>query len=253
MPHIDSHGVSDAGLQRPLNEDRILVEPTLGAFGVFDGIGGQRRGEVAADIAMASVKRYLETSVDPMDVTWPYGYNFNFSLGSNRVITAVRLANRQVWRRAEESLECSGMGTTIAVVLVSGSTATIANAGDSRIYRFRNGELAQLSVDDTMAGAMLKQNLVSPELIRKHPLRNMLTQAAGQKEELDVHLVEEELSAGDILLLTSDGLHGVVEDKAIAEILGSGISVQAMAETLLKAALDAGAPDNVSIVGLSVG
>ena len=250
MIQVESYGVTDAGIQRPLNEDRILVAPELGAFGVFDGIGGQRRGEVAAELAMATVHRYIESSTNPLDVTWPYGYNFNLSLGGNRVLTAVRLANRRVWRKAEESLECAGMGTTVAVALITDNAATIANVGDSRIYRFRDGELTQLSIDDTMAGAMAKQNIVSAEVLRKHPLRNMLTQAAGQKEELDVHLVEEDLHPGDVLLLTSDGLHGVIEDSAIASHITAGTSAEAITQSLLKAALEAGAPDNVSVITL---
>jgi serine/threonine protein phosphatase PrpC len=104
MPLL-SQGVTDAGSVRTHNEDRILLNDDLGLYVVCDGIGGRRKGELAAEIASSAIAHYVESSRNPMEVTWPYGFNLQLSLAANRLLTAAKLANRQVWRRSEESLE----------------------------------------------------------------------------------------------------------------------------------------------------
>src|SRR5262249_21368125 len=133
---LTSYGKTDVGSVRQNNEDRILVDDALCAYAVFDGMGGQRGGEVAAETARTTVQTYLTSSRLPMEVTWPYGYDINLQLESNRLLTALQLANRQVWRRSEESLEFAGMGTTIAAILIAGTNFSVTNVGDSRVYRW---------------------------------------------------------------------------------------------------------------------
>src|SRR5579862_3817397 len=105
---IESHGVTHAGRVRSENEDRILFLPELGFYAVCDGMGGQRCGELAAQIAIEVLQHYIESSRNPAEVTWPFGYNMNQSLDLNRLLTGIRLANRQVTRHSEEDLKCSG-------------------------------------------------------------------------------------------------------------------------------------------------
>ncbi|MGA2114239.1 MAG: protein phosphatase 2C domain-containing protein [Bryobacteraceae bacterium] len=237
-----SHGVSDIGCVRSENQDRILFDDALGLYVVCDGVGGRRRGDLAAEIAIQTIREFVESSTDPMEVTWPYGYNQRVSFASNRIFTAVKLANRQVWRRAEDSLQCLGMGATVAAVLVDGSLAVVANIGDSRVYLLRGPAFEQLSVDDT--ASMYLPNSSG----RTEVERSVLTRAAGSEQNVDVHLKETEVAAGDLLLLCSDGLHGSLPKEQIAAIVAASHPTAAQAEALIAAARSGGAPDNVSVV-----
>jgi serine/threonine protein phosphatase PrpC len=247
---FESHGITSTGKVRSDNQDRILVEPDLGLYGVFDGMGGQQRGDLAAQVAATVVHNYVASSRNPSDVTWPFGYNYLLSIEGNRLLTSVKLANRQVWRRAEQDLDAAGMGATIAAVLVSKDQASVANVGDSRIYRLRGGALEQLSVDDNVVSIMLEKGLIAPEQVRMHPMRTVLTQAAGSKEGVEVHLRDEALEPGDVFLVSSDGLHGFVDDSVIAGILGQGGPIEDCAAALMEAAEKSDSSDNVSVVVL---
>lgn len=241
-------GASEAGPVRVNNEDRILLDPDVGLFVVADGMGGHRHGQMAAELACAALRHYMESSRNPGDVTWPFGYNWKLGLNENRLITGILLANQYVWKRSEEDPAYAGMGSTVVALLVNGEEAAIANVGDSRGYLFREQELSQLTIDDTWLNSVMKQGTLDQNAMSKHPMRNILTQAAGTQRNLDVHTCEFELRDGDKLLLCSDGLYGVVPEDTISEVLASEKSVEQQVQALNQAALDAGAPDNVSCV-----
>lgn len=250
---ISSCGLSDTGCVRDQNEDRILIDERLSLFAIADGMGGHSHGEVAAELALMTVRRYVDSSRNRTDVTWPFGYNFNLTVDENRLVTAVRLANRQVWKRSGETSEYAGMGTTVAAVLVTQNKAAIASVGDSRVYLFRAGVLRPLTSDDTWVGAMVRQGSLDPAEVTHHPMRNVLTQAAGAREEVDVQVFEQALLDGDVLLMSSDGLHGVVEELDIQRLLAASEGTTCgdpaqLATSLIQAALDRGAPDNVSCI-----
>jgi serine/threonine protein phosphatase PrpC len=248
---IEAFGLSDKGLVRKQNQDRILIDDSVGLFVVADGMGGHAHGDIAAQTALTSIQLYIESSSDRFDVSWPFGYSFDLSIDANRVITGIQLANRHVRQQAEKDPAAEGMGTTVAAVLVDGSRAVVANVGDSRAYLYRDGSLKQLTVDDTWVESMAAQGLIDSAEIRNHPMRNMLMQAAGSKDQLQVHILEHEMQAADVFLLSSDGLHGVVGDDRIQAILGEGLCLRGAAERLMEAAKERGAPDNVSVVLLS--
>jgi protein phosphatase len=245
---LEVYGRSDPGCVRTDNEDRILMDASIGLFAVCDGMGGHQHGEIAAELALAALRYYAEASSDRLDITWPFGYDFDLSVDANRLATAIRVANRQVWRKAEQNVECSGMGTTVAALLIDGDRAAAGNLGDSRVYLFRRSQLTQVSTDDTIIAGMLEKGMLSAADAATHPLRNVLTQSAGSQETADVHLWEGCLLPGDMLLLSSDGLHGVVDEPAIRSILGGGDSAERSVDRLISASIAAGAPDNVSAV-----
>src|SRR4051812_48073066 len=178
---IEAYGASDTGCVRQNNEDRILLNADLGLFIVADGMGGHSHGERAAELAISTIEHYVESSCNGADVTWPFGYNFDISFDSNRLATAVQLANGQVWRCSQQAPEFAGMGTTIAAVIVSGDHLSMANVGDSRVYLLREGNLEQLTVDDTWISAVGTRGSMTKAQIQNHPMRNFLTQAAGSK------------------------------------------------------------------------
>jgi protein phosphatase len=250
---LQYQGASDAGCVRANNEDRILLEPGLGLFVVADGMGGHRHGQIAAELTIATLRHYVESSRSPHDVTWPFGYNWNLSLDENRLITGILLANRHVWKRSEEVPEYAGMGSTVVANLISANRATIANVGDSRAYLYRDRELSQLTIDDTWLNTVIKEGTLDQKTLLKHPMRNVLTQAAGTQRDLDVHVCEVELKDGDALLLCSDGLHGVLCEEFISEVLGSEQPVEQQVTRLKEAVCAKGAPDNISCILLSYG
>jgi serine/threonine protein phosphatase PrpC len=245
---IESYAISHVGCVRRHNEDRVLADESLGLFIVADGMGGHKHGEVAADLAISTVRQYIEKSREPAEVTWPFGYCFDLSLEANRLSTGMRLANRRVWRLAEQAPEYIGMGTTIAAVLLVDDRAVIGNVGDSRVYLFRGGELTQLTTDDTWIASFLGTDLLAPDAARNHPMRNVLTQAAGSQETIDVHIREQSLLKGDTFLISSDGLHGIVEDQTMGYALATETGLSRMAAALLREAQQKNAPDNVSVV-----
>lgn len=249
---IQAFGATDRGWVRPQNQDRILTDQKLGAFIVADGMGGENHGEIAAALAISTMRYYLESSQDRVDVTWPYGYNFGLSLDANRLTTGIQLANQQVWRHAKQGPEFAGMGTTIVAMLVGEEQVVIANVGDSRAYRLQGSSLTLVSFDDTFINTIAQRNDLSAVEISNHPMRNVLTQAAGTQEVLDVHSTEIPAAPGEQYLLCSDGLHSVVSDSGICAILQGSESVEAGVTSLINAALAVGGPDNISCILVSL-
>ena len=165
----------------------------------------------------------------------------------NRLRTAIFLANRKVFRAAESSDDYGGMGTTIVGLLISGAHASVGSVGDSRVYIRAGGALEQLTRDDTWAATILAQD---PEMriedIEHHPMRNVLTNVLGGRPTVDVHVTERVLLGGEVLLLCSDGVHGVLDAAALARILESTPDVAAAAQAIVDTALDQGSRDNVT-------
>jgi serine/threonine protein phosphatase PrpC len=248
---IESFALSDTGCVRTENQDRVLADHSLNLFVVADGMGGHQHGEMAAELAISTVRYYVEASLDRFDVTWPFGYNFDLSVDANRLVTAIQLANRQVWNHGQQSPECAGMGTTVAAILLSDGNAVTGNVGDSRVYLFRGSELTQISFDDTFVNTVARHAGADVEEMANHPMRNVLTQAAGSQNLLDIHTVEQQLESGDLYLICSDGLHGVIGDAAIRSILGGGEFLERTAMRLKDAARAQGGPDNISVVLMS--
>jgi protein phosphatase len=239
--------VSDAGRVRKTNEDGFVSDPGLNLYAVADGMGGHRAGEVASRLALEAVTTFIRRSSEDTDFTWPYGIDDKLSFHGNRLRTAIHLANRRVFRAAESSDDYSGMGTTIVGLLVDGARAAIGYVGDSRLYLLANGSLQQLTSDDSWAAAILAHDTaLSPEQLARHPMRNVLTNALGARDEVEVHVGERTLKSGDMLLLCTDGLHGVLDAKQLQHILQSAGSVEQAARTLVDAAMNAGSRDNVT-------
>jgi serine/threonine protein phosphatase PrpC len=249
---INCYGLTDPGCVRTVNEDSCVTRPEMGYFAVVDGMGGHRNGEIAAELTLSTIQYYLESSQGRPDVTWPFGYNMVISLNANRLATAIRLANRQVWKRADERPDFAGMGSTVAAVLLSADEASVANIGDSRVYLFRAGRLTQLTSDDTWLNAVIAKDMLDTASLERHPMRNVLTQAVGSQSDVEVHTTDLCLEPADFLLLSTDGLHAVVGDNAICAAFARGGTPEALAKRLVENARSAGGPDNIScvVVGL---
>jgi protein phosphatase len=247
---IEAHGQTDVGRRRKLNEDNFIVDREHGLYAVCDGMGGHNAGEVASQLAIETLAAFVRKSAgEEKDITWPYGLETSLSFEANRLKTALRLANKRVFKAADNREDYTGMGTTAVALLISDKVATIGCVGDSRCYLLREGQLTQLTRDDSWVSAAWAEGILSADEIEKHPLRNVITKAVGAKEVLDVDMVEERLDAGDVLLLCSDGLHGLVGDQEIlARLHPAPARLEDAAAALIEVANEAGGRDNVTVV-----
>jgi serine/threonine protein phosphatase PrpC len=246
---ICAFGVSDGGPVRSCNEDSFVADADLRLFAVADGMGGHKAGQVASQLAIDTITGFISRSGITNDVTWPYGIDDKLSFDGNRLRTAIFLANRKVFRAAESSDDYGGMGTTIVGMLVNGGNVSIASVGDSRAYVLTAGELQQLTRDDSWAATILAHDRrMRPEDIAKHPMRNVLTSVLGGRADVDVQVKELALSRGDVLLLSSDGVHGVLSHDVMRDALSNMSDAQHAAQALIDRALAAGSRDNVTAV-----
>ena len=246
---LEAFGRTDVGRRRKLNEDNFLVDPEPNLYAVCDGMGGHNAGEVASKMAIETLAAFIERSHREKEITWPYGLDVSLSFEGNRLKTAIKLANKKVYRAADQREEYTGMGTTAVAGLVSGNILTVGSAGDSRCYLLREGALSQLTRDDSWVSAALGEGILNADEIDRHPLRNVITKAVGAKDTIELDVIEHKLAAGDLALLCSDGLHAMISDVEILRQLDPvPSSLEEAAERLIDAANEAGGKDNVTVV-----
>jgi serine/threonine protein phosphatase PrpC len=243
---LKAYGVSDVGLLRRTNEDRFAADEQLQLLVVADGMGGHLAGEVASTLAVETIIGFVRRSEESGECSWPYGVDPTLSFCSNRLKTAIHLANRRVFRASEKYDEYTGMGTTAVCGLFSGARLAVGHAGDSRLYVLRNRELVRLTVDDTWEATILPDQADSA--IQAPSMRHVLTNVLGARESADVHLSEHELLGGETILLCSDGLHGVVGDQELCGLLSGDDPLDEIGTRLIDAALRKGGRDNVTVV-----
>lgn len=229
---IEYWGQTHVGHIRQNNEDAFDIVPELGLLVVADGMGGAAAGERASALAVTTVVSEARAAGQP--------------LSAATIDQAIELANQSIRQEAECDPALDGMGTTVTAALVQGETAWILNIGDSRAYRLSGEHFAQLSTDHSWVEE--HGGDLTAEQIKAHPFRHVLTRALGVDPVAFTDTSRAAFAPGDILLLCSDGLHGVVPDEAIAQLLGQGSSLPERASALIDAALKSGGPDNVTVV-----
>jgi PPM family protein phosphatase len=223
---------TDVGRVREGNEDSFMVREPF--FAVADGMGGHQGGEVASNLALASMESIAQEPPPDGD-------------SAPRLAEVVREANRVVLQRANSDPSLSGMGTTLTAVLAgSGGRIHLAHVGDSRAYLLRDGEMSQLTRDQTVVQRLVDEGRISPEEAEIHPQRSILTNALGVDRDIEVDEASYELGLGDRLLLCSDGLSGMVSEADIKRILVENEDPQAACDALVEAANQAGGQDNIT-------
>lgn len=246
---IEAYGRSDVGRRRKINEDSFLVSPESRLYAVCDGMGGHNAGEVASRMAIDTLAAFVEKSEHEKEITWPWGLDANLSVDANRLKTAIRLANARVFQAAGNREDLTGMGTTVVAAIVSGRALTVSSAGDSRCYLVHDGQLRQVTRDDSWVSAALGEGILNSDDVEHHPLRNVITKAVGARDAIDVDVIEHALQPGDVVMLCSDGLTGMINDHEIARIIGRGEGpLEEATARLVDAANEAGGRDNVSVV-----
>ena len=220
------------GNVRASNQDALLLQPgTYDLYGVADGMGGHKAGDVASQMAVLLLGRVLE-GVRPSEALLRGGIE-----EVNQMIYEEQLSNEQL----------SGMGTTMTVIWEDETRILLGHVGDSRAYRFRNGKIEQVSQDHSMVGEMLRDGLITLEQALRHPYRNVITRALGASADVQVDVVELDKQRGDKYLLCSDGLSEYVMPEQMEAIL-LRTPLEEAADQFLQMALDRGGRDNISLV-----
>lgn len=236
---------------RKMNQDHHGWWPELGLFVVADGMGGHNAGEVASHMAVEAIHAFIKESATVPDMTWPFGLESKYSIDANRLMTAVRLANRTIYGEGCTSPDLSGMGTTVVAILIADDRAVLVSVGDSRIYRMRNGALEQLTRDDTWLASVLGEKNAE-QADPEHPLRHVLTSVVGTKDDVKPGAREERLKAGDRFVLCTDGVHGKLDSQSLTSILQGAASAADGASQLVHEAITRGTTDNATAIVIDV-
>ena len=220
------------GKVRASNQDALLLQPgRYGLFGVADGMGGHKAGDVASQMAVAVVARYLRNAQPDPDT----------------LRAAVEEANLMIYEEQLANPDYSGMGTTMTLIWEDEKRILLGHVGDSRAYRVREGSIAQISQDHSMVAEMVRQKILTEKEARRHPYRNIITRALGTAETIETDVVALDKQPGDLFLLCSDGLTEYVEEEQLLSVVRA-MDLEPAADQLLSLALEGGGRDNISLV-----
>ncbi|MBN1931799.1 MAG: Stp1/IreP family PP2C-type Ser/Thr phosphatase [Desulfobacterales bacterium] len=237
VPKITMYGRTDIGLRRENNEDTYVVEPESGFCLVADGMGGAAAGELASGIfAEIAVDIFEEFRGQSEQETLEY------------VQKTFRLANERILDHVKENPHHKGMGCTAELLAFSNTGFVLGHIGDSRTYRFRNGQLKQLTQDHSLVQDQINQGIITSTEARTHPMRNIILRAVGIKEKVSLDLIRGKTVSGDFFLLCSDGLTDMVDDHDIERILSLHHPLPQKVEELIAIAKSAGGKDNITVV-----
>ena len=236
---METYCQTDVGLKRNSNQDFVYASdqkvgrlPSL--LIVADGMGGHAAGDLASRVcvetAVSSIEGSGQTETIPI------------------LAEAVQKANRAVLKKAAEKPEYAGMGTTIVAAVIDGNTLYVANVGDSRLYLIDDDRIDQITLDHSLVAEMVRSGRISPEQMRNHPEKNIITRAVGGDENVEVDFFDVGLHKGDVVLLCSDGLTNMVEDEQIFRIVRREKTLRDAGQKLISAANSAGGRDNISVV-----
>jgi protein phosphatase len=237
-------GKSDVGRVRPGNEDAYFIDGDYGVFLVADGMGGHAAGEIASRMAAEMVGPGVSRAV---------AQGLRGSELERRIAELVVEANRAILERAEGEPEKRGMGTTLTVLALGSNGYRLGQVGDSRGYLLRDDELTQITRDHTVVQQQVERGALTSEQARLHPLSHVLTRALGTDEDIEADTYHGKVKPGDVYLLCSDGLSGMVGDGQLEEILtANGTKPEQAVDELIRAANEAGGQDNITAVVVRV-
>ncbi len=243
------HGLSDVGLVRGHNEDKIAWDENLGLVLLADGMGGHNAGEVASELAVNCIIDSLRGVLIQPDIEKTVDRYA-------AVEEAIQYANSEIVQVALERQECAGMGTTIVLSLFYGDAVIFGHVGDSRIYRYRDEVLSQVTTDHSLVQEMVDNGYITEEEALTSASRNLITRALGIADTVDVDLIKDDCRINDLYLLCSDGLTDLVTDEEIAGIFKqhsstegySASTLESIGTSLVSSANERGGKDNISTV-----
>jgi protein phosphatase len=234
---------SDVGMIRSGNEDNFFAEADArrGVFVVADGMGGHAAGEVASEMAVQIVARQLLPITSVLEQS-----------AADTLSHAMKSANRAIYDRMLAEVDKQGMGTTASVLVLSDNQFLIGQIGDSRIYLLRDGALTQLTKDHSYVQEQVDAGLLTPEQARYHPYSNVITRCVGASESVEADIYEGEMKPGDVFLLASDGLTGMVDDRRLQQMLLARSGPGRIVDALIAEANGRGGLDNITAIVIQV-
>jgi protein phosphatase len=224
-----------------------LLPSEVPVAAVSDGMGGHACGEVASEIAIGTIGDHYRRTWGESATRWPFRLTQS-QVERDRMTTAIKLANAKIYRAGMEDAEKKGMGCTVDAIYFTQGRAYIGHVGDSRVYRIRDGLISQVTEDHSLLNDYRRMKEMSGEDLENFPHKNVVVRALGLAEYVAVDVVVDEYDLGDIYLLCSDGLSGMLSDDAILEIVQADESLDAACSTLVREANEAGGVDNISVV-----
>jgi serine/threonine protein phosphatase PrpC len=239
--HITCAARTDVGLIRSGNEDNYAVVADRGIFVVADGMGGHAAGEVASEMAVRIIADELGDTGSLDDVA-----------ASERMRHAIRLANTTIFERTLTEHDKRGMGTTATTLVLSGRRYLIGQVGDSRAYLLRDGELVQLTKDHSYVQEQVDAGYLSPEDARTHPYSNVITRCVGANDDVAPDTYIGFLRPGDLFLLASDGLTGMIDDPQLHQLLQASPEPQQVVDALVAEANRQGGLDNITAIAVRI-
>jgi protein phosphatase len=249
---IEAGARTDLGRVRRNNEDCFEIQADLNLYVLSDGMGGEAHGEVASKLAVQTIMDHCQQAANS-HATPSFGESkADVSERTNRLASAIHLANRKVYEKAISNPGHKGMGATIVAAWMEGQKLSLAHVGDSRAYLLRAGSLDQLTADHSLVAEKVRIGILTPQEADASEMQSVLTRAVGTNENVEVDADEQMLLAGDSVLLCSDGLSRMVTDPEIASILLTSISAQNAADRLVDLANENGGVDNVSVIVLRI-
>jgi serine/threonine protein phosphatase PrpC len=240
-------GCTDVGRVRDHNEDDLLIPTEMPLAVVSDGMGGHACGEVASRIAVQTLDRYYKESSEDSPATWPLRMP-QLHVERDRMSAAVKLANTLIYETGVADPGKKGMGCTVDAIYFHQGRCYIGHVGDSRVYRIRGKQISQLTEDHSLLNDYRRMKEMSGEELESFPHKNVVVRALGLAPHVFVDILVEEYQKGDIYLVCSDGLSGMLADDAIVSIIGRFESIDTASRTLVQQANEAGGIDNITAV-----
>jgi len=245
---IEVAGRSHVGMKRNHNEDAFLVLADEHLYCVADGMGGHASGEIASRIAIEELEDFYRRSSKDADLTWPFKMDRGRNYEENRLATGIKLANARIYEAASTEANYRGMGTTIVALHFAEDGVYIGHVGDSRAYYLRDGALRQLTEDHSLLNDYLKAKKLTAEEIDAFPHKNVIVRALGMKDTVQVDIERFDVRDGDLFLLCSDGLSGMVHDDALMAAVTESADLEAICTKLIEMANAAGGNDNITCI-----
>ncbi|MFZ0135277.1 MAG: protein phosphatase 2C domain-containing protein [Desulfobacterales bacterium] len=246
----ESAGLTDTGNRRKDNEDALLVDDGLGLYIVADGMGGHRAGEVASRLVIESMHRYIQGVCNSRPAAEKAPSDASLSLEANQILAGILSSNRAVHTAANSSGECRGMGTTVALLKISDRTLVAANVGDSSIFLIQKGRIERLSVLHTV---LAEHEIADPlgAVRLGAEFSHVLTRAMGINTTVEAHICEMPCFAGDVFVVSSDGLTDMVTPDEILATVTRHAPADAC-RRLVDLANDRGGTDNITVIVLAI-
>jgi serine/threonine protein phosphatase PrpC len=246
--NVKAYGLTDVGRQRQHNEDAFLVADEAKLFLVADGMGGHAAGEIASRIAVESISEFIVHTKED-DGTWPHAYDEHYTRTTNRLMAALRMANTRVLEAMRKDARLRGMGTTVVACMADESKISVAHVGDSRAYMIRNGKISRITNDHSWVFEQVQAGMLTEAEAEKHPLRNVITRALGGALSVNPDASEIDSRPGDVYLLCSDGLTGMVpEEQILSLVTANADDLEKACRELIDMANEHGGLDNVTAI-----